>query len=401
MKSNKILVINAGSSSLKFQLMDAVTGEVFAKGNAERIGIKDSFLTYKRNEEKTVFNEDFKNHKVVMEYLLKLLVSEEHGVIKSIDEIGAFGHRVVHGGVKHFEPCLVTDEVIKDLQEAVDLAPLHLPAHIMGIEACMQSAPSIKNVVVFDTGFHSQIPEKAFRYAIPKKDYEELKIRRYGFHGTSHYFISHEYAKIVGKNVEDLKIITAHLGGGCSISAVMGGHSVDTSMGFTPLEGLIMGTRSGDIDPAVVEYLSLKRNMTVSETLKYLNKQSGMLGLTDGKYSDNRDIEQNLDNPDCALALDMMCYRIQKYIGSYIAAMNGCDAIVFSGGIGERGILVREKVLSGLTCFGIEVDKDANKEVFGNSGRISTKNSKIDCYVVPTNEELVIAMETKKIVENK
>lgn len=395
----KILVLNAGSSSLKFLLMDMNTQETIAKGIVERIGIVGSSMTYKVGENKLVIEQALSNHKEALKLLLDTLTSKENGVISDISEISGFGHRFVHGGTKIFESTLITNEVLQELEKATDLAPLHIPASIVGIKACMEVSPNIPNVAVFDTGFHSKMPEYAYRYAIPKKDYEEFGIRRYGFHGTSHYYVSNEYAKLVNKDIKDLKLITCHLGNGSSISAVKNGHSVDTSMGFTPLEGLVMGTRSGDIDPAVVEFLSKKKNLTVSETINYLNKQSGMLGLCG--YTDMRDVESNLDNPDCKLALDILIYRLKKYIGAYFAVLEGADAIIFTGGIGENDEIVRKGALKGLEVLGIELDVELNDlNIRGQVRKISKPTSKVDVYIIPTNEELVIAQETLRIVNN-
>ncbi len=394
----KILVLNAGSSSLKFLLMDMNTKRDIAKGIVERIGIVGSSMTYKVGEQKLVVEQPLSNHKEALTLLLSTLTSSQHGVIADIAEITGFGHRFVHGGSKYFESTLITNHVLEELEKGSDLAPLHIPASLVGIRACLEVSPKIPNVAVFDTGFHSKMPEHAFRYAIPKKDYEEFGIRRYGFHGTSHFFVSHEYAKLVGKKPEELKLITCHLGNGSSISAVSGGHSVDTSMGFTPLEGLVMGTRSGDIDPAVVEFLSKKKNMTVSEVINYLNKQSGLLGLTNGYTVDMRDLEANLDNPDCQLALDILIYRLKKYIGAYMAVLGGADAIIFTGGIGENDDLVRAGALKGMEVFGIELDQDLNTaRIRGQNRKISKATSKVEVYIIPTNEELVIAEETLRI----
>lgn len=394
----KVLVLNAGSSTLKFLLMDMETKETIAKGAVERINVDGPFMVYRVGDNKLTVEKDMKNHKEALDLVVETMLSEKHGVIKDISEITAFGHRFVHGGSKFFESTLITEEILKELEAGSELAPLHIPGSIIGIKACLQVAPHIPNVAVFDTGFHSKMPEYAFRYAIPKKDYVEHGIRKYGFHGTSHFFISNEYAKLVNKDIKDLKIITCHLGNGSSISAVQNGHSVDTSMGFTPLEGLIMGTRSGDIDPAVVEFLGKKKNMSVSEVITYLNKQSGLLGLSNGFSADMRDIEDNLDNEDCKLALDMLSYRLKKYIGSYLAVLGGADAILFTGGIGENDALVRNACLSNLAALGVELDEELNNQnIRGVNRKISKNTSKVDVYIIPTNEELVIAEETLKI----
>lgn len=395
----KILVLNSGSSSLKFLLLNMTNNETLVKGNIERIGISNSTMTYKKNDEKFVVNENLPSHKQAIKLLFDTLVHPKHGVISSLNEIAGFGHRYVNGGPDINSSVVVTEQIANKLAEYVDLAPVHAPANLAGIKVCMELAPNIPSVVVFDTAFHSKMPEYAFRYAIPKQDYLDYKIRRYGFHGTSHYFVTQKYAQTVGKKPEDVKIITCHLGNGSSISAVEGGHSVDTSMGFTPLEGLIMGTRSGDLDPAVVNFLAIKKNMTVAEVVDYLNKKSGLLGLT-GFTSDMRDLEENLDNPDCQLALDMLNYRLKKYIGAYFAALGGAEAIVFTGGIGENDDLVRAGSLKGLEVLGIKLDAKLNAErLRGKIRKISTPDSPVAVYIIPTDEELVIAQETLDLVK--
>lgn len=382
--------------------MDMETKHDLAKGIVERIGIDGSSMTYKARGNKLVVEQAMQTHKQALELVLATLTSKENGVLQDASEISGFGHRIVTGGTDIFESTLITPEVLQKLEKAVDFAPLHIPGSVVGIKACMELMPSLPNVAVLDTTFHSQMPEYAYRYAIPTEDYEELGIRRYGAHGTSHYFVSNEYAKLVGKDVKDLKIITCHLGNGSSISAVQDGHSVDTSMGFTPLEGLVMGTRSGDVDPAVVEFICKKRGLTVQETLKRLNKQSGLLGLSNGFTSDMRDIEDHLDNKDCKLALDVLIYRLKKYIGSYLAVLGGADAIVFTGGIGENDELVRAGALKNMQLFGIELDETLNNNgVRGQTRKISTENSKVDVYILPTNEELVIAQETVRVASEK
>ncbi len=397
----KILVLNAGSSTVKYQLFDMVTKEVIAKGNAQRIGDAKSFVSFKSKDYSQTVNKFFVDHSAALAEILSMLTNEKHGVIKDINEIDGFGHRVVHGGPKHFDSCIVDNSVIKDLKNSIDLAPLHVKAHLMGLEACRKVAKNIPNVVVFDTGFHSKMPEYAYRYAIPKKDYKKLAIRRYGFHGTSHYFVSNECARLMKKPVEKLKIITIHLGNGSSMSAVKDGRSIDTSMGFTPLEGMVMGTRSGDIDPAVVGYLCKKKGIDAAQAIDYLNKQCGLLGLT-GLSADMREILANMDNPDVALALDIMCYRIKKYVGAYVAVLGGVDAIVFTGGIGQYTPEVREKSLQGLEHMGIVLD---NKKNYGcerdASTAIQSKKSKAQIWVITTNEEIVIAEETVKLIKNK
>lgn len=390
----KVLVINAGSSSLKYLLMDMEKENVICKGIAERIGIDKSSVSYKAGDVKKEINVNLKNHTEAMNEIMKLLTNPEFGVIKNVSEITAFGHRVVNVGESYFDSCVITKKVLEDFKKNTDFAPLHVPAHIMGIEACLSIAPKIKNVAVFDTGFHKTMPAYAYRYAIPTKDYKELKIRRYGAHGTSHFYVSQECMKLLKK--KHSKIITCHLGNGSSMSAVLDGKCIDTSMGFTPLEGLVMGTRSGDIDPAVVEFLCKKRNITVSDAIKRLNKESGMLGMSNNYSSDMRDLRDKLNNPEVQLAFDVMCYRIKKYIGSYIAVLGGVDAIAFAGGVGENDSIVREKCLEGLECFGIKLNKKLNNDVqrFKENTNLTGKGSKVKIFVIPTNEELVIARET-------
>lgn len=395
----KILVINAGSSSLKFQLLEPETKTVLAKGNAERIGDENSFIRYKANGREIIIDEYLTNHKKALEIILNTLTSPENGVIQDIAQIGAFGHRVVNVGEDYFDSVIVTPEVLEDFKTKVDFSPLHVPAAISGIEACMEVAPKVKNVAVFDIGFHKTLPEYAYRYAIPKEDYTELKIRRYGAHGTSHKYVANECASLMGRPITELKIITCHLGSGGSITAVKYGKSVDTSMGFTPLEGIMMGTRSGDIDPAVVGYLCNKRGMTVDQVINRLNKQSGFLGVSTVS-NDMRDILANLDNPDVKLAMDIYIYRIKKYIGAYAAAMGGVDAIVFTAGIGEYTPEVREGAVEGLEFLGIKLDKHKNITApRGEQVKISADDSKVDVYIIPTDEELVIAQETEKLVK--
>lgn len=393
----KILVLNAGSSSLKFQLLNMEDESVIAKGNAERIGIDDSFLTYKAHGKSITNKFVMPTHVEAMQHILEALTDKENGVIKSVNEISGFGHRVVNVGEDYFDSVVVTPEILEDFKSKKDFSPLHVPGAISGMEACLKIAPKIKNVAVFDIGFHKTMPDYVYRYAIPKEDYEVLKIRKYGAHGTSHRYVSQECLKLLGRT-ENTKIVTCHLGSGSSMCAVKDGKSFDTSMGFTPLEGLIMGTRSGDIDASVVGFLCDKKGMSVKEAVNYLNKKSGMQGLCG--FSDMRDVEANLNqNADCKLAYDAMCYRVTKYIGSYAAAMGGLDAIVFTGGIGERDPMVRETVLSSLEFLGVEFDKEKNPNVFGEFGELSTENSKVKVYVIPTNEELVIARETIALIK--
>ncbi len=395
----KILVVNAGSSTLKFQLIDMETKDVLAKGNCERIGDESSFMSFKTAKANEKFEKYMPTHASAIAYVLDKLVDEKIGVIASIKEIDAFGHRVVNVGEKYFDSCQVTPEILEDFKRNVDFSPLHVPGSIAGMEACMSVAKGIPNVAVFDIGFHKTLPAYAYRYAIPQEDYNELKIRRYGAHGTSHYFVANECARIMEKDIKDLKIVTCHLGSGASVTAVDGGKSIDTSMGFTPLEGLIMGTRSGDIDASVVEFLCNKRGLTVSQVINRLNKQSGLLGAN-GKYNDMRDILAHMDDEEVQLSLDMFNYRVKKYIGAYSAAMGGLDAIVFTAGIGEYTPEVREGATNGLEFLGVKVDHDLNFNApRGQICEISASDSKVKVYIIPTNEEYVIAKETEKLVK--
>lgn len=393
----KILVINTGSSSLKFQLIDMETEEVIAKGNCERVTINDSFLKYKANGKEVKIEQDMPNHQVALELVLKTLLDKEVGVISSLSEINAAGHRVVSGGDKLTQSTIVTEEVLNTLKECVDFAPLHVPPAILGVEAVMQKLPNIKNVLVFDTSFHSTMPAYAFRYGLPEEIYKQYHVRKYGAHGTSHKYVSEEYFKISNKPVQGSKIVSCHLGSGSSITAIKDGKSMDTSMGFTPLEGLMMGTRSGDIDPSILEYLVKKTNKSLEELTSMLNKKSGFLGLTG--YSDMRDIESNLDNENCKLAYDIFEYKIRKYIGAYIATMGGVSAIIFTAGIGENDATFRNYLLSNLSYLGFELLPAEKQVKHSNFTKLSTENSSIDIYVIPTNEELVIARETVNLIK--
>ena len=397
----KILVVNAGSSSLKYQLIDMDTETVIAKGGCERIGIRGSNLKHKTSKGETLIERDMPNHKVAMQLVLEALVNPEYGAIKSMDEIDAVGHRVVHSGEDFNCSVLLNDEVMKKCRANIELAPLHMPANILGIEACKEAMPDKPMALVFDTAFHSTMPAYAYMYAIDYNDYKEYKVRRYGFHGTSHKYVSQEAIKYLGKKAEDTKIITCHLGGGSSISAVKGGKCVDTSMGFTPLAGVPMGTRSGDIDPAVLEYLAAKKHYTVLDCINYLNKQCGVAGIS-GVSSDFRDLTKAADegNERAQLALDVFAYDVKKYIGSYIAAMDGLDCLVFTAGIGENTWLVREMICDKMDYFGNRIDKERNsKKNDGTIHDISAADSKVKVLVIPTNEELVIARETKELLE--
>ncbi len=396
----KILVVNAGSSSLKYQLIDMETEKVIAKGACERIGIKGSLLTAKGNGKQKVYEEKMPNHKRAIELVLKALTDEEVGVISSMDEIDAVGHRVVASGEYFKESTLVTPEVLKTLEEKTfELAPLHNPAAVTGLKGCMAVMPNTPEVIVFDTSFHSTMPPKAYLYGIPYEDYQSYGVRKYGFHGTSHKFVSGEAAKMLGKDPKDLKIVTCHLGNGSSITAVDGGKCVDTSMGFTPLAGVMMGTRSGDIDFSAAEFLARKKGMSFSETVDYLNKQGGVMGIS-GVSSDFRDLiaEADKGNERCALALEMFNYQTKKFIGAYAAAMGGLDCIVFTAGIGENTTMVRKGVCEGLEFLGVKIDDKLNEERRGDARDISAPDSKVRILVIPTNEELVIARETAALI---
>ncbi|WP_069650229.1 acetate/propionate family kinase [Caloranaerobacter ferrireducens] len=395
----KILVINCGSSSLKYQLIDMTNEEVLAKGLAERIGIDGSRVKHRTiGKEEVIIEKPMSNHKVALEIVLNALTDSEHGAIKSMEEISAVGHRVVHGGEKFSGSVVIDDEVLKVLRECADLAPLHNPPNIMGIEACQELMPNTPMVGVFDTAFHQTMPKSSYIYPLPYELYEKYGIRKYGFHGTSHKYVSNRAAEILGKDINELNIITCHLGNGASLAAVKKGKSIDTSMGFTPLEGLAMGTRCGDIDPAIVTFLMEKENMSTSEVNNLLNKKSGVLGIS-GVSSDFRDIEEAAakGNERAQLALDKFTSRVKKYVGAYAAIMGGVDVIVFTAGLGENSPETREAVCEGLEFMGVEIDKEKNK-VRGKETIISTENSKVKVLVVPTNEELMIARETKALV---
>ncbi|MEJ5228936.1 MAG: acetate kinase [Pseudothermotoga sp.] len=396
----KILVVNCGSSSVKYQFIDMQDEKVLCKGLAERVGIEGSRLVHRVNADKHVIEKPMKDHEEALKLILEVLLDPEIGVIKDLSEISAVGHRVVHGAERFASSVLIDDEVMKVLEENVHLAPLHNPPNIMGIRAIQKLLPNTPNVGVFDTAFHQSMPKKAFLYPIPYEFYEKYRIRRYGFHGTSHRYVSRRAAEILGRDYYDFKVITCHLGNGASIAAIRHGRSVDTSMGFTPLEGLVMGTRSGDIDPAIVIYMQQNLGMSVDKVYDLLNKKSGMLGLS-GLSSDMRDIEDaaQAGNETAQMALDIYIYRIAKYIGAYAAAMNGVDAIVFTAGVGENSPYIREKVCAYLGFLGVKIDKTLN-DVKGVERVISTPDSKVAVLIVPTDEELVIARDTKKIVES-
>lgn len=391
----KVLVVNAGSSSLKYQVFDMSNESVLAKGNCEKIGIAGSFIKYKANGVEKVFDGDLQDHTQALKNVISILTNPEYGVLKSLDEIDAVGHRVLHGGEIFKESVVVTPEIMEKLESLIPLGPLHMPANISGVKACQELFKGKPQVAVFDTAFHSQMPAKAFMYALPYEAYEKWNIRRYGFHGTSHRYVSGECARIMGKDIKDLRIITCHLGNGSSISAVQDGHSVDTSMGLTPLAGVMMGTRSGDIDPSILEAIQDKTNWTLKEITNYLNKKSGILGMN-GVSSDMRDNEAEIakGNERAILAYEMLAYQIKKFIGAYTAVMGGVDAIVFTGGVGENDAILREKVLSGFEYLGVEIDKEYNKSMpRATTETISTANSKVKVYRIPTDEELVIARD--------
>ncbi len=394
-----VLVINCGSSSLKFQLINSESEEVLAKGLCERIGI-DGRLTYQpEGGEKEVSDKAMPTHTEAIQFVIEALTNDKTGVVKSLDEIGAVGHRVVHGGEKFANSVVITDEVLKAIEECNDLAPLHNPANLIGINACQKLMPGTPMVAVFDTAFHQTMPEKAYLYGLPYEYYEKYAVRRYGFHGTSHSFVSKHAAEFLGLDLNDSKIIVAHLGNGASISAVENGKCVDTSMGLTPLEGLVMGTRSGDMDPAIMEYIAKKEDLDIAGVMNVLNKKSGVLGLSKNLSSDFRDLEEGMNNGNkyAKAAMEVFCYRVAKYIGSYVAAMNGVDAIAFTAGIGENSGTVRRMVLSYLGYLGISVDEEANQKR-GEDQVISTSDSKVKVAVIPTNEELAIARETVALV---
>lgn len=393
-----VFVVNCGSSSLKYQLINSDTEEVIAKGLCERIGI-DGRLTHKPTGKEPVVKEvAMPDHKSAVSYVLEELTDAKAGVIKDLSEIDAVGHRIVHGGEKFAQSVVITDDVMKAIEECNDLAPLHNPANLIGISACKALMPEVPMVAVFDTAFHQTMPKKAYLYGLPYEYYEEYKIRKYGFHGTSHSFVSKRLLQIIGKEKGDSKVIICHLGNGSSITAVQNGKSVDTSMGFTPLDGLIMGTRSGSLDPAVVQYIAGKKGYSVDEVLNVLNKKSGVEGIS-GVSSDFRDLDAASmeGNERATVALDMFAYRAAQYIGSYVAAMNGVDAIAFTAGIGENNFKVRKAICDYLGYLGVTIDEQANA-VRGEEIRLSTEDSRVAVYVIPTNEELAIARETVALV---
>ncbi len=395
----KVLVINCGSSSLKYQLIDSDTEEVLAKGLCERITIDGRLTHSTTGKDKYTIDADMPDHNAAVKYVLNALLDKETGVISSLDEIDAVGHRIVHGGEKFAKSTIITDEVMQAIEECNDLAPLHNPANLIGIRACKSLMPDVPMVAVFDTAFHQTMPDKAYIYGLPYEYYVNYKVRKYGFHGTSHSFVSKRLAELIGKKPEDCNVIVCHLGNGSSITAVKGGKSVDTTMGLTPLAGLPMGTRTGDIDPAIIEFIAGKEDKTVEEINQILNKKSGMLGLS-GVSSDFRDLDKGISegNDRCRLAVDVFAYHVKKFIGSYAAAMGGVDAIAFTAGVGENNPYVRKLATEGLEFMGIKLDEKAN-EIRGEEMKISTEDSKVSVWIVPTNEELAIARETVALVK--
>lgn len=396
-----ILVINCGSSSLKFQLIDSKSEQVIAKGLCERIGIEGSRIVYQKpGMDKKITQAPMEDHKVAIRMVIDALTDEETGVVSSLSEIGAVGHRIVHGGEKFAASTLIDDEVIAAIEACSELAPLHNPANLIGIRACAELMPGTPMAAVFDTAFHQTMPEEAYLYGIPYSYYEKDKIRRYGFHGTSHSYVSKRAAQVLGEDITKLKLIVCHLGNGASVSAVKYGKSVDTSMGLTPLEGLIMGTRSGDIDPAIIEFIAHKEGKTLEEIMKILNKESGVLGVSGGLSSDFRDLEDSYlaGKPKGTRAMKTFAYRVAKYIGAYTAAMNGVDGICFTAGLGENSALVRSMICEYLGYLGVKLDQEQNKKR-GEDLVISTADSNTKILVIPTNEELAIARETYALVK--
>ncbi len=393
----KVLVLNCGSSSIKYQFIDTDQKTALARGIVERIGMSSAVLTHKRydGDEIKIVGEIL-DHSIGIEYVLGVMLSKNHGVIDDKRDIEAVGHRVVHGGETFSDSVLITDEVMQALQDNIELAPLHNPPNIKGIQAVKRTLPDTPQCSVFDTAFHTKMPPEAYLYGIPYELYKKYKIRRYGFHGTSHYFVSNRAAELMGKDLHELKMITAHLGNGCSMAAIAGGKSIDTTMGFTPLEGLMMGTRSGDLDPSLILYIMGKEGLSLSEAGTLLNKHSGLIGIS-GESSDMREIQKAIDegHKRSKYAFDTFCYRIRKYVGAYAAAMGGLDAFVFTGGIGENSYLVRSAVCKNLEFLGISLDEEKNKN---QNEIISTENSNVKVMRIPTNEELVIALDTAQIV---
>ncbi len=398
----KILVLNSGSSSLKYQVIDMKTEETLASGYYERIGSDKAFLTHKVNGEKIKLEHPAKDHAEALKFVMEQLLNEKYGVIKSLDEIDSIGHRMVHGGEKFSSSVLIDDEVLKTVEECADLAPLHNPAGILGVKACQKEMPGKPNVGVFDTAFHQTLPKERYIYPIPYEYYEKYGVRKYGFHGTSHMFVSRRIAEILNKPIEDLKIINCHIGQGASICAIQNGKSVETSMGLTPVAGIPMGSRTGDLDPSVVTFIMKKENMTPEEADAMLNKKSGLLGIS-GVSADNRDIEKAIEegNERAKLAMDHYHYAIAAYIAKCAVAMNGVDVITFTAGVGERGRGSRKAICEKLQFMGVKLNEQANEDAFAVEAKISADDSKVLVYVVPTNEELMIAKETERIVNGK
>lgn len=397
-----ILVINAGSSSLKYQLYDMTDESVLAKGRVERIGMDASIIVHEpRDREDLRYVEEILDHTAAVRVVLQKLTDPEHGVISSIEEIDAVGHRIVHGGEKFAQSTIIDENVKQEIRKLFDLAPLHNPAHLMGITAMEANLPNVPQTVVFDTAFHSTMPPMCYMYPIPKVLYKKHMVRRYGFHGTSHQYVSEQAAKFLNRPLESLKIITCHIGNGASVTAIKDGKSFDTSMGMTPLEGLMMGTRSGDLDPAIVPYAMAKEELTVNEVNSMLNKHSGLMAIS-GLSSDMREITDSMDtDPNAKLAFDMFEYRLRKYIGSYAAALNGVDVIVFTAGIGENSVVLRKQVCENLTYLGVKLDEERNAVRSGEDRRISTDDSAVEVLVIPTNEELMIARDTYRLLANQ
>ena len=395
----KILVLNSGSSSLKYQLINMDTEEVLAKGNFERIGQNNSFLTHKVGDEKHKFEKPVSNHEKAIKFVLKKLQSSVYGVIKSPDEIYAIGHRIVHGGEKFTKPVIIDDEVMRGIEECIELAPLHNPAAILGIKACQAVMPGKKNVAVFDTAFHQTIPEESYIYPIPYKYYEKYKIRRYGFHGTSHEYVANRAAEMLNEDIKNLKIVNCHLGQGASVCAIKYGKSVDTSMGFTPLAGIPMGTRSGDLDPSVVTFIAKFRNHTPDEMDEILNKKSGVYGISEVSV-DFRDIEAEAKDGDknAQMALDNFAYNVAQFVAKYAVSMGGIDVLTFTAGVGEKAPISRRQICDYLKFIGVELDYEKNN-LRNQEAEISSENSKVKILVVPTNEELLIARATKELTK--
>ena len=396
-----VFVVNCGSSSLKYQLIDMTKESVMAKGLIERIGMDGSVLKHTPGSEEAVeINTEIPDHKVAIQLVIDALTNENHGVIKKMSEINAVGHRVVHGGERFTDSMLINSDVIAGIEACCEIAPLHNPPNLHGIHACMELMPEVPQVAVFDTAFHQTMPKTAFLYGLPYEMYVKDGLRRYGFHGTSHRYVAQRAAEMMGEHMSDLRIITCHLGNGASLTAIKYGKSVDTSMGYTPLEGLIMGTRSGEIDPAIIPFLMEKENMDAQQIDNFLNRRSGILGIS-GLSSDFRDLEQAANNGDerSQLAIDIFAYKVRKYIGGYVAAMGGVDAIVFTAGLGENSPFMREKICNGLEFLGTRIDPELNK-IRGKAREISVKRARTKIFVVPTNEELVIARDTKRICKD-